>query len=199
MRARWASAALALIPVAVAGCGATHRVPGGSGVVRPDGRVGPLVIDRSTPADVRRFAGAPAFDGLGTFEIGVGYYRALGYECSPRADGVNPGAYRRTGTRCRTIYFINRRTGKLAAFWTDSKRFRSSAGTTLGMSATKAAHLEHRAVVVGGFDGIERGTHRATLRIEAPCSGLRAGRCVVGHVTAFALESSVHGVGLLFI
>src|SRR5438876_152950 len=92
-------AALAIVvAIAVTGCswGPDHptrsdqsRRPlggGGSGIVTPAGRVGDLRIDKSTPADIRRFAGAPAFAGTGapyaSFADVLSSYEALGYGCS---------------------------------------------------------------------------------------------------------------------
>jgi hypothetical protein len=181
-------------------------VHGGTGVVAADGRVGSLRLDHSGPAEIRRFAGRPDFAGTGTFDAAfVGFppwYRALGYECSTRrSQGIDPGAYRPTHHYCRTVYFVNPRTGTFAAFWSDSPHFHTPFGTRPGMGQERASRLEHSRARTGPFPGIVRMTSTAELILEAyGCRwvGKPIPLCFGGRIGDVALESSKHGVGLLF-
>jgi len=103
----------------------------GARVVSAAGRIGPLRVDRSRAGAIRRYAGTPMFAGSGRPGSGMGLrsFKALGYRCAPRrADGrgINPGGVRKTHVWCRTVFFLNARTGRLAGFWTDSPIFRTA-------------------------------------------------------------------------
>ena len=122
-------------------------------------------------------------------------YDALGYGC-----GTSPGSGRRDpmliGPRggahsnvfCRTIYYVDLATGKLAAFFTGSAAFRTTRGTRLGMTQADAARRE-RSTPTGGCSTqiLERGKV-ATLAIPL----------VNGKVAALELESAKNALGLLF-
>jgi hypothetical protein len=98
--------------------------------VHSDGRIGPLKIDASTEADVRHFAGTP-------FKVAKVVSptkkRPIGYEL-----------YYRCGRGCVTVYAISYATRKLADFTTQSALFVSEHGSHVGMSARRAAAIEHR-------------------------------------------------------
>src|SRR5690348_15417310 len=100
------SVLLALLLLGVApGCGHSR----GPTVVSAVGRIGKLRVGLSTAADIRRAAGAPSFAGEAE---GYSPYHALGYSCQRRGPGFDLG-----GDRCRTVYFVDRRTHRLAGFW----------------------------------------------------------------------------------
>ena len=119
----------ALAVLASAECGSSA----GSWRVHPDGRIGPLKIDSSTEADVRAFAGTP-------FKIekvlSPTKKRPVGYEL-----------YYRCGRGCVTVYAISYATARLADFTTQSALFLSERGSHVGMSAKRAAAIEHRKIV----------------------------------------------------
>lgn len=128
-------------------------------IVSPAGIVGDLQIDRSTEASIRTFAGTPAFSGEGSFETAsAGYpkrYRVLAFDCTGQHDnGLDPGAYRPTHLYCRSVYYLNPSTHRLAAFWTNSPRFRTAAGTRPGTRQAVADRLEHQHAMVGALAGI---------------------------------------------
>ena len=110
-----ASALLALLLLtAVPGCGHSHEAT----IVSPAGRIGKLRLDSSTAADVRRAAGVPSFAG----EVQGYPFRVVGYACqgrSLRGEGFDLGGDRSGHTWCRTVYFVDRRTHRLAGLWTD--------------------------------------------------------------------------------
>ena len=121
---RRAVLALAVLAVA-AGCGSSTT--SSAWTVDPDGRIGPLRIDASTDADVRRFAGKPD---------------KVEREVMPRIRAHT--LIYRCGRKCETDYSINDKTGRLSDYWTGSSRFETKRGSHVGMSATRAARLEGR-------------------------------------------------------
>jgi hypothetical protein len=171
------------------------------------GRLGALRIDKSTPADIRRFAGAPAFVGRGktaaNFAGFLPLYKALGYACSRRRSrgyGLDPGGARAAGVWCRIVYFVNPKTGRLAGFWTDSNEFRTRRGSRPGMRQALADRIEGARAHVGALTGIALSTRTARLFIEnkgcKPGPNLNSSPCLGGIVRALILEGR-HPVGLL--
>jgi hypothetical protein len=116
---------LALAIVALTGCGAS--TPAKQWIAHADGRLGPLEIDVSSDADVRKAAGRP--DKVETEHWPGIRAHTLIYRC---------------GRKCETSYSINDKTGKLSDYWTASTRFRTEHGSFVGMSAARAARLEDR-------------------------------------------------------
>ena len=183
---------------------------GGAGLVTQAGVVGPLRLDTSGIRAVTRFAGTPDADVIGTFEAPAGYgtptFRALGYDCSRNTHhGGDPGAYRRAHVYCRTIYYINPHTDKLAAFWTLSPHFHTSAGTHPGMPQQQADRREHQWATGSARPAITKTSNVATLvlinaggriTITSPNDPYR---WVGGTVAGIGLESRHHPVGLLFV
>jgi hypothetical protein len=165
-------------------------------VVSPAGRIGKLRVDWSTAADVRRAAGAPSFAGGAQ---GYSPYRALGYSCqrqNEHGEGFDLG-----GRRCRTIYFVDRQTHRLAGFWTDSLAFRTDKGARPGMREAAADRLEGVHPRARVMTGIKRRTPSATLFVEnSGCKqselSLNGDPCRGGRVRDLILEGR-HPVGLL--
>ena len=191
-----ASALLApLLLLTAAGCGHSH----GATVVSPAGRIGKLRIDSSTAADVRRVDGVPSVAGA---VQGYFPYRVLGYACKGRSlhgQGFDLGGDRSGHTWCRTVYFVDRRTRRLAGFWTDSPAFRTAKGARPGMSEVAADRLEGAHPHVGVLTGIKRRTRSATLFVEnSGCKQVDLGTspCRGGRVRELVLEGR-HRVGLL--
>jgi len=128
--------AFAILAAAVAsGCGSSGPT---AWEVHPDGRIGQLQIDVSTEGEIRRFAGKPSRVEPDFWPGKKGQFgHSLQYRC---------------GRKCLTNYSINKATGRLSDYWTQSPRFRTERGSHVGMSAKRAAHLEGRKLVPGcGF------------------------------------------------
>jgi hypothetical protein len=198
--------ATASVSRTVAAAAVASGLAGADGVLSPDGRIGELRIDRSGPADIRRFAGHPAMAGRGrtnaTFASFVPWYEAFGYRCSrrPHSLGFDPGGARPWHVHCQTVYFVNPRTGRLADFWTDSTAFRTDRGSRARIHQAVADRLERAHAHVGALTGISRRTKAATLFVEnAGCKSVgnpNTSPCLGGLVSDLIVEGH-HPVGLL--
>lgn len=175
------------------------------------GRVGPLRIDRSTPAEIETFAGAPEYIGVGRFRPLIREFPpfvAYGYECHHvRIGGIPTMAVdKSTGgpgdshVDCRTVYWVNRKTGRLAGFSTDSRRFHTPAGVRAGTSLAAAKRREHRPTLMDSPSALNVETADADLLIYATIVTSKHGGWEVGNRVAFlALESKHHFIGLEFV
>jgi hypothetical protein len=175
---------------------------GGSGTIGPNGHVGRLQIDRSTVQNVIAFAGAPSAVGSGAVTPPFAPYEALGYSCQtrPARDLSFTGT---TGSWCRTVFYINQHTHKLAAFFSSTDRYRGPDGIHPGMSNGTAAHRVHKRAVEGCRSGFALGSSRTTAELWVDVDGGRVderrGDLIVGgRIGSLALESSRHPIGLLF-
>jgi hypothetical protein len=183
-------------------------VIGGRGRVTLSGRVGRLQLDHSTQADVITFAGQPGAAATGSFDTGsLGYanFFAMGYSCqdteSASTIGIDNSDY------CSTVFYINRKTKRLTAFYTSSRHY-SIDGASPGMSTRQAQRRIHQIPTGGCEDGFglgNRGTHASF--VGAVVGGHAAERTVHGRtieelfggrMASISLESNRHPVGLLF-
>lgn len=174
------------------------------------GYVGRLQLGVATAADVQRFAGVADFIGTGTFEVpNTPTFLALGYGCSSAksAGAINPTAYRPSHTNCRTVYFINNKSGTFGAFWTSSQAFHTFYGTHPGSAQSYVNQHEDALPEFGCRQGDERSSAVADLLIETrgghPFQQTRHGITYVirvegGVVNDLQLEAADGGVGLMF-
>lgn len=169
-------------------------VHGGAGLVTANGLVGPLRIDRSSAVAVQHFAGPPDYLGIGAFRSGgvAPLFLALGYGCRhvdnggiPTAldDGTGTRHPRPSGVACRTVYFVNERTNRLALLTSSSARFATALGTRHGTPS--------RAVREGGrryvnCDGLFVAGRRAELVLTN----------TGGRVSDLEVASTRHPLGL---
>jgi hypothetical protein len=137
---------------------------------------------------VEAFAGTPQRIANANFQTTVNgdsspTVRFFGYGCHPMA-----GSYT-GGIDCRTAYyFASASGGPLEAFKTASPSFHTQNGTTPGMTAGRATHLEGQNAVAGCVNGIIR-SGGADLLIGLTGS-------TTGTVDGLSLESTTHAVGL---
>ena len=199
---------VAFLLVIPAAASSTPR--GGAGVVSERGFVGPLRIDRSTPVQVQRFAGPAEYIGAGRFRPAIREFApfiALGYGCRHahygiptmrvEKDGVTAGS---SHVDCRTVYWINQRTGLLAGFSTNSQRFRTPRGVHPGTSLVEAKRREHRPTLMDSPSALSVRTADAELLIYATIVTPKHGGWRVGkRIAALALESRRHMIGLEFV
>jgi hypothetical protein len=93
---------------------------GGSGHLGTSGAVGAPRIDSSTRSDVSAFAGTPNADTFASLQVPKLYpnFEALGYACRRRAGADRAPATYYHGPYCRTVFYINIGTRRLAAVFT---------------------------------------------------------------------------------
>jgi hypothetical protein len=154
---------LAIVLPAV-GCSSSHARP--AAVLSQSGRIGPLRMDVSTRAGVIAFTGHPDAERQGRYSSGPPY-SALGYDCSKKRDYGWPIL---RSTWCKTVFFVNRRTGRLGNFYTESSRFSERHGVRIGMHTAKAERLLHQLVYVGCEEDIRLGGMRG-LRSRSRAAG----------------------------
>ena len=143
---------------------------GGEGVVSAIGKVGRLTLGLATEATVERFAGRPDLTRVGTFNAPkTPRFKALAYDCSRhRSWAFALVPRRRHRAYCRTVYFINNKTGHLGAFYTSSPRFHTRYGTHPGSSQKYANAHEDAAAWTGcAGAGLDRSTSDAILRLDS--------------------------------
>jgi hypothetical protein len=157
-------------------------------------RIGSLRIDVSTRAAIVAFAGTPdvTVTGKSSWQ-GVPRFHALAYGCSRTSA---PGLDRLGHWSCRTVYYVNSRTARLVAFFTESPGFRTADGIRPGMAQNAADRLEHE-IPQGPWFAIGEASPAANLVLPSSCHRVVSGRCS-GKVEAFMLESNHHSIGLLF-
>jgi hypothetical protein len=175
------------------------------------GAVGPLRIDGSTPAQIEAFAGPAEYTGAGRFRPLIHEFApfvAFGYGCHRvRLGGIptmsvdkSSGAPGDSHVDCRTVYWVNRRTGRLAGFSTSSRRFHTPAGVRPGTSLAEAKRREHRPRLMDSPSALNVETANADLLIYATIVVPEHGGWRVGNTVAFlALESKRHLIGLEFV
>jgi hypothetical protein len=184
---------LALILLA-SGCSSGDK---STAVLTATGRIGPLQMDRSTRADVIAFAGHPDAERRGRYS-NFPPYRALGYDCTKERDRGFPLDNR---TSCKTVFFVNQRTGRLGNFYTESSEFSERHGVRIGMRTAKAERLLHQIVYVGCEEDIHLGG-RSGLTVAFTGGAARklhesqGLHLIGGHVYAFALHGRRSELGV---
>lgn len=155
----------ALAAVTLTGCAFSHSSGSGhsSGsrriVVTATGRIGPLHVDESDRAAVISFAGRPESERRGGY--GGRYYTpfdALGYGCRGKVVTDKFGT-----PRCKTIFYLDSRSGKLAVFYTEDKRYADPHGVHVGTRTAVAESQLHRRPFNGCFSGFRFETRTAFL------------------------------------
>lgn len=108
------------------------------------------------------------------------------------------------GPYCQTVFYINKATGRLEAFFSSSRRYFAPAGIARGMPAAKAEARVHQRAFGGCQYGFELGGRHSSNLLQVSVLGAWAvskrnrEQLIGGHISAFALESTRHPVGLLF-
>jgi hypothetical protein len=159
-------------------------------------------MDRSSRADVIAVAGRPDAELRGV-EFDSTPYTALGYRCSARLKDeefpvLETPQSGRHGPSCNTVFWINRRTGRLGDFYTSSGRYTESHGVRIGMPTARAEHFVHKLVYVGCEENIHLGGLTIAFAGGSPrklrsSAGLHL---VGGHVFAFALHGGRSDIGI---
>lgn len=198
-----AFAALTATPVA-SSCGTSPRKASEAPVIDVvSGRVGSLRVDESVRRQVVAFAGRPDAERRGRNTVaspfGSERYDALGYGCAgnagpPALPLVQPGP----SPKCRTVFFIEARSGRLGLFYTIDPHYRERHGVRVGMPQGTAERLLGRRVQIGCLVDIYLSSSRASLIISfnGRKFNLRAGEVIGAHVDALVLHGDRHDPGV---
>jgi hypothetical protein len=179
--------------------GKALECPSFTDVITTSGRIGQLQLGVSTASDIISHLGTPEASGVSTFEVpDLPGFQALGYDCAPtQIPGGSPiHPYPTTrGPYCRTLYYINRSTGRLAGFGTTSTRYATAAGTTIGTTVGEALRRERQPQFYpyGCNVGISLGDEHTAAQIE-----LFTGQQLTDAVDYIAVDTNTNSVGVLF-
>jgi hypothetical protein len=155
-----------------------------------------LQLDKSDRAAVIAFAGPPAAERRGQ-EPTHAPYDALGYGCSRLFEASNTPLVQ-GGPYCRTVFFLNNRTGRLETFFTTAVDYSESHGVRIGMATAAAERLLHKRLLVGCDKDIYLSSPKAYLTVAFIGGRIRPhSRSVLGgHVYAFVLHSNRNEPGV---
>lgn len=184
------------ILLVAAACGSS-RTSARSAVVTATGRIGPLHLDRSDRAAVVAFAGRPDAERRAEASGGYAPYEALGYGCATTAVPLVT-ALAAGGPYCRTVFFVNRQSGRLETFFTTAARYSEGHGVRIGMPTAVAERLLRRRLVEGCETNLYLSSARASLTIAFTGGVVRRKTLHVigGHVYAFVLHSHRSDAGV---
>jgi hypothetical protein len=186
-------------------CGASADKGDHTPVLTVSGRIGVLRVDVSERREVVAFAGRPDAERRGRNTVaspsGSARYDALGYRCGrdagPGALPLVQGGGSRPSPKCRTVFFIETRSGRLGLFYTSDPRYREGHGVRVGMRTAEAERLLGRRLRAGCEANIYLSSPKATLTV-AFTGGLthRDGTVTGGRVYALVLHGDRHDPGV---
>lgn len=156
-RAGLAAAFVALL--SACGTSTSHAASHNQIRVTAIGRIGPLRINRSSRAAVIAFAGRPTSETRGDVHAGSPGVDALFYGCRAPKGDLDPVA------GCTAIFWIDRRSGKLAVFRTTDSRYVGPDGVHVGTRTATAERALHKAAVVGCGSTLSVDTKAAYLTV----------------------------------
>jgi hypothetical protein len=104
--------------------------------------VGPVRVDESGRADVVAFAGRPESERRGR-SVSYPPFDALGYGCRGK-----PAALRFGDPGCKTVFYLDARSGKLELFYTEDGRYADVHGVHVGTATATAERVLHQRVLV---------------------------------------------------
>jgi hypothetical protein len=181
-------ALMAFVGLVVAGCGGRSAAAPPSVVVTPSGTIGPLRIDVSGRANVIAFAGRPALERRSRY-MTFPPYDALGYGCKGQ----------RFAEACRTVFYLDTRSGKLVILTTEERRFVAMHGIHVGTPTATVERLMHRRVR-GGCDAYLFFRTRSAYLVLQFSGGSWQGKdlhVVGGRVGSLVLHSQRRNPGVL--
>jgi hypothetical protein len=164
-------------------------------IVSVSGRIGPLRIDESDRAAVIAFAGRPDAE---RDSHGSARYTALGYDCGSKSRIWNfpLRPYPDRAPNCRTVFWLDVPTGKLANFFTSDSRYVEEHGVRIGMATARAERLLRKRVFQGCEQNVYLPSPKAfslTIAFNGAVPHPRKSLHVIGgHVFAFVLHSRRH-------
>ena len=151
-----------------------------------DGHIGPLHVDESDRAAVILFAGKPDAERSDRL-LNYSPYRALGYGCTTkRSNDAVEIAHR--APYCRTVFFLDAKTGKLELFFTASREYTEAHGLRVGTSQAVAERRLRQLLHVGCVAALRLSSAKASLSVSFG-GGVEHGTSIKGaHVDGFVLH-----------
>jgi hypothetical protein len=137
-------------------------------------------VDESNRADVISFAGRPESERRGRYARPYLLYDALGYGCKGKPATDNVGV-----PRCKTVFYVEPRGGKLELLYTEDKRYVDPHGVHSGMRTRIAEHRLRRHAFNGCFSGFRFDTKTGFLVMW-----LEGGRAFIGNQVGFLVVHS---------
>jgi hypothetical protein len=179
------------------GCASSARTAADADVsITIDGRIGPLQLDRDTARSIVAFAGRPDALRRSRYPAQTTAYTALGYDCRRTQIGWTFDLTYR-GPYCTTVFYVNRRTARLADFVTSSGHYVGPRGVRVGTPSAAAERLLHQRLRAACGENLGFTTSRALLTLEFIGGSVRRDRSVVGaHLADVVLTSPRHDVGV---
>jgi hypothetical protein len=192
--------ALALLVLA-AGCDSDEKPVPARIVVSAAGNVGKLHIDQSDRAAVIAFVGRPEAERHSVERGGSAPYEALGYDCGSRLSQQTFPlvSYPYHPPYCRTIFWIDVKSGRLENFFTTDSRYLEAHGIRIGMATPIAERLLHRRLFAGCSDNFYVPSAKDRTLTIAFIGGVlqrKTGRVIGGNVYAFVLHSRRRDAGV---
>jgi len=187
---------LALLLLAVGCDSGEKRVPARI-VVSAAGSIGKLHVDQSDRAAVIAFVGKPDAERHSVERAGSAPYDALGYDCGSRLSRQTFPlvSYPYRPPYCRTIFWIDVKSGRLENFFTTDSRYSEAHGIRIGMATPIAERLLHRRLFAGCSDNFYIPSAKDRTLTIAFTGGVlqrKTGRVIGGNVYAFVLHSLRH-------
>jgi hypothetical protein len=158
--------------------GQTHIAHSGPVHISPTGEIGPLHVAQSDRAEVIAFAGKPDAESRGRY-FKEPPFDALGYECAG-----NQATTQRGAPKCRTVFYLDARTRRLALLYTKDPRYQFR-GSHAGMTTVSAQRKLHRRAGFGCGSSIRFYTKRAFLVLM-----LGGGKSLIGKRVAYVVVHS---------
>lgn len=164
--------------------------------ISSSGRIGSLQLDKSTRTSVVAAMGRPDAVRASRYVAAHVSYVALGYDCHT-AEGHRTLELTYRGPYCTTVFLINRRTRKLADFFTGSRRYVGPGGIHVGTPSAVAERVLHQRLRRACGENLSVESRAARMTIEFAGGTERSDRHIVGaHLQDFVLTSRRHDVGL---
>jgi hypothetical protein len=191
---------LVLVPLVLAMAGCTGSSHSSKIVVSVAGRVGPLAVDRSGRHAVVHFAGRPDAELHGR-EPGSPKYDAVGYDCARKPGQVRFPLVSGRAPSCRTVFWLDARSGRLEDFYSSDTRYSESHGLEIGTASGVAEKRLHQRLYLGCEENLLLASPKASLTVAFTGGSTHrqrnGGLRVRGaRVFAFVLHSKRRGAGV---
>jgi hypothetical protein len=184
------------------GCDSGEKTVPSHIVVSAAGSIGKLHIDRSDRAAVVDLVGRPDAERHSSESGGAGLYDALGYDCGAKLKQKTFPlvSYPYHPPYCRTIFWIDVKSGKLENFFTTDSRYSEAHGIRIGMATAVAERILHKRLTEGCSTNFYLDSPKdrtLTIAFTGGLADLRKSLHVTGgHVYALVLHSRLRDAGV---